>query len=119
MSKILIIEDDLHILDIMKQILEDAGYKVEATDQTDDLFGLITEFQPNLVLMDFMLHGANGGELCYLIKKHSETSHLPVVIVSAYSDMFILLSDYGYDALLPKPFDVKDLVDTIKKFIPA
>ena len=119
MAKILIIEDDLHILDIMKQILEDAGYEVVATHETEDLFNLISDFQPNLILMDFMLHGANGGELCYLIKKHSETAHLPVIIISAYTDMFISLGDYGYDALLSKPFDVNELVSTIQKFIPA
>jgi len=116
MKKVLVIDDDKDVLDIMKEALEYSGYQVQVTEHGHDVFNLIDSFKPGLVLIDFMLSYANGGEICHQIK--TNLKQLPVVIVSAYSRVFLSLGNYGCDALIAKPFDLDELLSTVEKFLP-
>jgi len=114
MNRILLIEDDKAVRDIIKEALAD--YIVIATDDTSDIFKLIKEHQPDLVLMDYILPNINGGELCHQIKVNPITAHLPVIIISGYPRILYSLGSYGCDAILEKPFDLPKLLETISAF---
>lgn len=117
MKKVLVIDDDKDVLDVMQEALEYGGYAVQTTDRSDNVFELIASFDPQLVLIDFMLNGANGGEICHEIKTDKRTGQLPVVIVSAYSRVILSLGNYGCDGMISKPFDLDNLLSTVEKHL--
>lgn len=114
MNRILLIEDDKAVRAVIKEALAD--YNVVATDDTSDIFKLIEECRPDLILMDYILPNINGGELCHQIKENPATSHLPVIIISGFPRILYSLGSYGCDAILEKPFDLQKLLETISAF---
>jgi CheY-like chemotaxis protein len=114
MKRILLIEDEEAIRSIIKEALSD--YILVATEDTDNIFALIDEHKPDLVMLDYLLPKINGGELCHQIKVNPITSHIPVVIISGYPRVLYSLGSYGSDAILEKPFDLDKLLETVAQF---
>jgi CheY-like chemotaxis protein len=115
MKRILVLDDDPAILNIVEEILGYEGYDVQTYAHTENIFECIDNYQPNLVLLDYILNGINGGELCAQIKKNPLTSHLPVIIMSAYSRVLLSLGNYGCDEFIAKPFDLNDFIYRISR----
>ena len=114
MNRILLIEDDEAVRSIIVDALTD--YTVIAKEDTSNIFQLIEEHKPDLVLMDYILPNINGGELCHQIKTNPSTSDLPVIILSGYPQILYSLGSYGCDAILEKPFDLSKLLETVAEF---
>jgi len=107
MSKsILIVDDQNDILDLLKEALEQEGYAVTTLPYTEDIVTSVTLHQPDLVMLDFLLAGINGGELCHQVKTHPLTSHIPVIMLSGYPRV---LESLGLEHLISS---VKQLLDT-------
>ncbi|MBV8389739.1 MAG: response regulator transcription factor [Mucilaginibacter sp.] len=115
MKKVLILDNDESVLDVMNEALTYEGFAVKTIEQTEDILPVIENFNPDLVIVDYILHGINGGEVCHQIKVNKQTSSLPVILVSAYPRVFKSLGDYGCDDFIPKPFDLEDFVERIRK----
>ncbi len=92
-KRILILDDDKAVLEALEAALEYANFDVKTARESDDIFKDIEEFNPDLVLIDYLLRGINGGELCHQIKSNSRTAQLPVILISAYPR--VLLSHPG------------------------
>lgn len=114
-KKILIIDDDSDILDVMQEALTYEGYEVNSLQNTSDIFTELNHYQPDLILLDYILQGINGGELCHLIKSNQQTSGIPVMMMSAYPRVLKSLGDYGCDAFMAKPFNLEELSGTVFK----
>jgi DNA-binding NtrC family response regulator len=110
-NKILIIDDDSAVLEILTECFTDEGYEVKAIAHVDDIYELIDSFQPNVVLTDYILNGINGGEFCTQIKMAYQ--NLPVVILSAYPKVMLSLGTYNCDLFVAKPFDVFTLIKQV------
>jgi CheY-like chemotaxis protein len=119
MKKILIIDNDADVLDMMQEVLNYAGYEVVIKEGTDDIVALITEQKPDLLLIDFILNGINGGEYCHHIKANPQTSSLPVIIMTAYTKVLLSLGDYGCNGYLAKPFDLDELINHVNRLLAA
>jgi DNA-binding response OmpR family regulator len=117
MKRILIIDDDTALLDVMEASLQYSDYDVKTSLESGGIFELIDEFEPDVVILDYFLNGINGGEICSQIKKNSLTSHLPVIIITAYPRVLESLGAYRSDAVLAKPFNLSDLLLTIDSCI--
>ena len=118
MSKnILIVDDQNDVLDLLKEIFEMEGYNVTALSYTEDIIGSINKYQPDLVMLDFLLAGINGGELCHQLKVHAVFSHIPVIMLSGYPRVLESLGNYGADAFIAKPFDVNVLTETVRHWM--
>lgn len=115
--KILLIEDDPSLAEILVDFFRSTGYVVHSFSSTEDILQLIEQFNSDLVLLDYLLPKVNGGELCSQIKRHEETKHIPVIIYSAFPRVMLSLGNYGCDAFLPKPFDLNDLVNQIEMLL--
>ena len=113
MKKILVVDDEKDILTIVELILTNYGFKVEAVDNWQDIPGKIKSFQPDLILLDVSLSGSDGREICIDLKNKKETGHIPVILFSANEKFFENLGTCKPDAVIAKPFDVNDLVQTI------
>lgn len=121
--KILVIENDEDLCNILAELFLQAGFDYKIYAETADIIPLIKEFNPDLVLLDYLLPLINGGELCCQIKQDKIRHNLPVIIYSAFSRVLLSLGDYGCDAFVAKPFDINYLIrkiDTLaKKYQPV
>ena len=115
-KKILVTDDDPGIGDILKIIFETAGYNVQLITNGDDL--LNDQFEiPDLFLLDKQLSGVDGIDICRYLKGQKTTSHLPVIMISANPNIGKLSEEAGADAYIEKPFEVKYLLEMVKRYI--
>ena len=112
-KRILILDDDKDILDVLEEILIYEDYEVSIVESTDELFNLVRAYQPSLILLDFSLKGMDGGVWCAKLKSDPEFAEIPVVIFTAYSNKGIEKGTYGCDDFIAKPFDLEDLLTRI------
>jgi DNA-binding response OmpR family regulator len=111
---ILVIDDDNNVLEIFRDILVNEGYKVTILAEVDEIADTMEVCKPDLVIVDFLLQGINGGELCSQIKLNEQTSRIPVILTSAHPKVLLSLGNYHCDEFLEKPFDVGYLTERIK-----
>jgi DNA-binding response OmpR family regulator len=115
MCRILAVDDDKDILEVLQFILEDSGYEVETLSDGHTLFEKIKESNPDLILLDIMLGNLDGRQLCKDVKADAETQDIPVILISASHNVSASMNQNGApDAFIAKPFDINDLLDTIK-----
>ncbi len=111
MCKVLVIDDDKDLLDIIQSLLKKSGFEVETDDNWQNDFERIREFEPQIILLDVFLSGIDGLDICKQLKAHPFTSHIPIVIFSAYPRIAeSVIYEYGADDFIAKPFEVNDLV---------
>jgi DNA-binding response OmpR family regulator len=114
MSKhILVIDDDESILEVVQIVLEIEGYDVQ-TSPNGDCLQLLDSNQPDLILLDVLLSGEDGRELCRRLKSNRVTRNIPVIMLSAHSQAHKMADMNGADAFLEKPFDVDVLLATVR-----
>lgn len=111
--KILIVDDDPNIADLITLYLEKEGYD---TDTINDGVTAVSEFKkysPNLIILDLMLPGMSGYDVCKEIRK---ISNIPIIILTAKGETFdkVLGLELGADDYMVKPFDMKELLARIK-----
>jgi DNA-binding response OmpR family regulator len=116
-KQILIVEDDQDILQVLETVLEHNEFEVKGLSRTDDIIESIEKYKPDLVLTDYLLPGLNGGKICQLIKGNKKTSHIPVILISAYPELAISLGNFGFDAFISKPFNINALVKKISRLL--
>lgn len=120
MSKILVVDDDLAILDVVGMILENEGYVVDLLSQGEQLFEHIAEFHPDLIILDVMLGSVDGRELCNQIKHRQGSNHIPVIMISASHNMRQMIKAFCMpDDFIEKPFDINDLISKVQLRISA
>ena len=114
MRKILAVDDDNDILDVIRIILEDEGYEVATLTNGKDIINSITSIRPDLILLDVMLSGMDGREICKTIKADAHFNFIPIIMISASHNL------QNYSALpgppngfIPKPFDIDKLVNVV------
>jgi len=118
-KKIMIIEDDADILDIMTYILTDNGYEV-ISDNNSSILSQVVNGYPDLILLDNRLPEGLGLEICQEYKqlwKKEGKNVCPLIIVSADHELESLANSHDADGFLEKPFDVSNFLATITKFI--
>ena len=113
-KKILVLDDSEDILEVMKDILESDGYEVKTMNFADDIVKEAIDYNTDMVILDYILFGINGGELCHALKTTPITAHIPVIMVSAYPRVLESLGNYGSDAFIAKPFDIRDVSNVVK-----
>jgi DNA-binding response OmpR family regulator len=116
-KRILVLDDNKDILDIVHETLAYEQFEVQSTSRSDAVIPLLEKFSPHLVILDYRVSGLNGGELCKKIKLHPDFSNVPVIIFSAYINHNDELLSYGCDAIINKPFDLAELVEKVNNLI--
>ncbi|KAB3531066.1 response regulator transcription factor [Alkaliphilus serpentinus] len=113
MKKIFVVEDEFNIRDLIKRYLEKEGYNVITFQDGTLILQEIKRLKPDLLVLDIMLPGINGLELCKEIRKES---NIPIIFVSARDEEFdrILGLEIGGDDYLSKPFSPRELVARVK-----
>lgn len=115
--KILAIDDDPDIGNMLKMILEYKGYSVIVLENTEDLKAIILKQGINVIIMDMLLSGTNGTDICADLKKDISISHIPLIMMSAHPDAKKICIAAGADDFIPKPFDIDELLLKINLLI--
>jgi DNA-binding response OmpR family regulator len=112
MKKVLVIDDDQNILEVVKLILTSYGFEVHTHSTGLNVLDVVLDYQPDLILLDIRLPGKLGTEVCKDLKNlHCA---IPIILFSGHAQQANFLDIFGADAFMRKPFDVKDLVNTVK-----
>ncbi|MBN2221175.1 MAG: response regulator transcription factor [Vallitaleaceae bacterium] len=111
--KILIVDDDENISELISLYLEKEGYATSTVNNGNDVMAAVKSFNPNLVLLDLMLPGKDGYDVC---KEIRQSSTIPVIMLTAKGETFdkILGLELGADDYMVKPFDNKELTARVK-----
>ena len=109
---IVIVEDEEDILELLRYHLAREGYSVTTAADGEQALKIISQKKPALVLLDLMLPGLNGLELCRILKKDPRTAAIPVMMVTAKNEEsdVVLGLELGADDYIMKPFSMKVLV---------
>lgn len=109
--QILVVEDDPDLGPMIKMILEHKGFAVtfpDRIDQTEQIFRNNNNI--DLVIMDMLLSGANGINICAELKNDNATKNIPVLMTSAHPNARELCLQAGADDFISKPFDMQELI---------
>jgi len=115
MKKVLIVDDNHEISDVLTLILREAGYDVESHSTGDNLESTVLTSNPDLILMDIMLGKYDGRKLCDELKNNKETAHIPILLVSAAHDLHSQRNKA--DGFVAKPFDIEYLLHRVARTI--
>lgn len=112
-QKILIVDDDSNIAELISLYLTKECYETLIVEDGEAALRKFSEFSPDLILLDLMLPGIDGYEVCREIRK---TSSVPIIMLSAKGEIFdkVLGLELGADDYMIKPFDAKELVARVK-----
>jgi two-component system phosphate regulon response regulator PhoB len=111
-AKLLLVEDDPALCELLEYRFADAGYLVRATGDGDEALLLAAEDPPDLVILDWMIEGASGIEVCRRLRRAKATAHVPIIMLTARGaeDDRIRGLETGADDYLTKPFSPRELL---------
>jgi len=115
-AKILIVDDDPDIINLVKTILEAEDYTVYSTESGEEALGEVSKLRPDLIILDIILPGIDGYDTCKILKTDDHTSPIPVIILSikcSVEDRIIGLN-IGADDYITKPFDPGELTARVE-----
>lgn len=116
-NRILVVDDDPGILKAIDLSLTYCGFQVRPLLSGNNVFRMIDDFEPDLIILDYMLSGRNGGEICIELKNDPQKRAIPVIMLSAHPEAARRNEEFGCDSFLHKPFDLNVLVNEIKGYI--
>ena len=111
-KKILIIDDDPSIVDILKIVFERAGYEVVIEPDGQKILDNNYE-TPDIILLDRFLSGIDGLDICRHLKNNLRSKNVPVIMVSASPDIAITAKNAGADRFIEKPFEINEILKCI------
>ena len=117
MNKIIIIDDSIELLEVLKFFLEKNGYQVMILSHLGNFLDKIKNFQPDLIILDVLISGKDGREICLELKRNDESKKLCILLFSASPEH---LKDYllcEADDILEKPFNLTVLLQKVKEVL--
>src|ERR1700694_4155076 len=117
-KKILVIDDDKDILEILNLIFEQEGFEVKLSETGEEAEHL-THINPDLILLDIRISGSdkNGADICYKIKSQPETQDVPVILFSSEANIEEISEQCGANGYISKPFEVENLIIKVREFL--
>lgn len=114
---VIILDDDKDICLMLKMMLEFKGYVVTIIDRVDKINDILSARDFQLLILDMLIAGENGCDLCRTLKKDKEFATLPVLMFSALPDGKKLAMEAGADDFIAKPFEFIDMTIKVGKMI--
>jgi DNA-binding response OmpR family regulator len=115
MKKILVVDDDKDILNIVQHILVSHGFDIQTHSTGLNAPDIVMHYRPNLILLDIRLPGKLGTEVCKELKEIY--SNLPIILFSAHAEQGKAFALCDADAFIQRLFDIKNLIETINSYL--
>ena len=122
MTKILCVEDEPQMIDLIKLILETEGYEVIGAEGGQEGLKLMRSEKPDLILLDLMMPEMDGGDVFHHMKEEVELRDIPVIVVTAKAapiDKVLWINVAKVDDYVTKPFGPRELVESVEKVLAA
>jgi len=118
-NKILVVDDEMHIIRIVKYKLESAGFTVLTALNGEDALKVAREQKPALIFLDIMMPGLNGYEVCSELKNDPVTKDIIIIMLSAKGQEADKIKglEVGVDEYITKPFSPQDLLDRARDLL--
>jgi two-component system, OmpR family, phosphate regulon response regulator PhoB len=118
-ASILIVEDEAAIHQLLDYNLRAEGYRTRVVEMGEEVHGAITDEMPDLVLLDWMLPGLSGIEVCKLIRARTETKQLPIIMLTARGEEAERVRGLatGADDYIVKPFSVPEVIARVRSML--
>jgi two-component system phosphate regulon response regulator PhoB len=118
-EKILVVDDEKDILDLVEYNLKQNGYKVSCVATGEEVLDAADSFKPDLILLDLMLPGVDGFDVCKDLKSQPETKEIPVIMLTAKSEDIDVVTglEIGADDYITKPFSPQVLVARVRAIL--
>ena len=115
-EKILVVDDEEHILELIRYNLVNLNYEVLTADNGIDAVNIAKTEKPNLILLDLMIPGKDGYDVCKEIRRNNETKNISIIMLTAKGEELdkILGLELGADDYITKPFSIRELLARIK-----
>jgi DNA-binding response OmpR family regulator len=117
--KILVVEDNADQLELIRLVLEKAGFAIGTAANGTDALIKTRSISPDLIVLDLMLPGLNGFDICETLRKNPLTASVPIVMLTGLCSQFGRLAglESGANDFLTKPFKVEELVSKVDKLL--
>lgn len=115
-TKLLLVDDEPDILEALAILLSGKGYFV-ITDNGKHVEKKVLQNLPDLILLDVLLSGVNGGNITTSLKQNIRTASIPVILMSAHPNAEKITKDSGADAFIPKPFEIEEVLQKITQVL--
>lgn len=118
-KKILMVEDDLDIVDFMKEGLEAEGFTVENVKTVEDALMILNNTKVDLIILDLILSGESGYALCKTLRSERRYQNIPIIVVTVRSTQKAkeTARSLGVSDYMTKPFKMSDLVTTVNRHL--
>ena len=116
-TKILVLDDDPDICTMIKMVLDYHGYTSADADTEEKAIHIITSTPVDLIIMDMLLSGSDGSDICKRLKQDESTALIPILMFSAHPNAKKICMAAGADDFISKPFEMNELLEKIDYFL--
>jgi twitching motility two-component system response regulator PilH len=119
MAKILLVDDSLTDRTLLRKILESRNYQILEVEQSEFVVELVRKEKPDVILLDIVMPGVNGYEICRHLKRSEDTQSIPIVFISSRAEASDIYWGklQGADEYLTKPIDPQVLFDVVERML--
>lgn len=114
---IMVIDDNKDLLFMISSMLKIKGYRVSSLENTDNIEMIVLQESPDAIMMDMLLSGADGREICRQLKANPTISNIPVIMLSAHPQAQENCIAAGADGFIEKPFEMQFLLNTLHEIL--
>jgi len=114
---ILVLDDDPDICAMLKMVLEYHGYGAEEAEGEEKAKEVLSARKVDLIIMDMLLSGADGTDICRRLKQDEQTLSIPILMFSAHPNAQKICMQAGADDFIAKPFEMNELMDKVVFFL--
>lgn len=118
-KRIFIIEDDEDISKLLKFHLEKEGYKIDISNNGENIKKKLLTFKPDLITLDLMIPGSDGFEICKSLKSDAQTAYIPIIMITGKDEESTIVAglELGADDFITKPFNIPILIARVRKLL--
>ena len=116
-DKILVVDDELEIRDMLRRFLTDQGYEAIMAANGEEAIELAEKENPQAILLDILMPGIDGIETCKRLKAKEETRFIPVIMATALWERYMEAIEVGADDFVSKPFNLTELSHRVKSIL--
>jgi CheY-like chemotaxis protein len=117
MAVVLIVDDEFGVANLLKDVLEDEGYRVLVASNGRQALGRVAEERPDLIITDFMMPTMDGAALIKALAANAKFKDIPVIVMSSLPEAAVKERSLPYALFVRKPFRILDLIDVVAELL--
>jgi DNA-binding response OmpR family regulator len=114
---VLVADDDIDLLQLVKMQLQRAGFAVQLSLNGMEIVRMAIDDHPDVILLDITMDGISGGDICKKLKTRDETATIPVIMISANDNIEYIAHNCGANDFVRKPFNLQTIREKISQFV--